>query len=191
MADNHPFHISVKCSLHGIWWLLMLPVFLGGSLFCGILYGFAPKLINVISVIFRRHGLPINILNTYAPYLHRFPFWDRFFSSDLCEIRSLMIVGDLNFTLCPDEVWGGGRKMDPLADFIKNHLLIRNFIDVAPSVLTHTWDNGRSFRAFIAKHIDGVIIHANIIDAMGMPYLSIGNDFISDHRPIFIQWRHK
>lgn len=68
---------------------------------------------------------------------------------------------------------------------------MRNFIDVAPSVLTHTWDNGRSGRAYIAKSIDRVIIHADIIDAMGMPYLSIGNEFISDHRPIFVQCRHK
>eukprot|EP00253_Pinus_taeda_P035371 PITA_35371 len=145
----------------------------------------------MISATFWGHRLPINVLNTYAPYLHRYPFWDRFFSSDLCEIRSLMIVGDMNFTLCPDEVWGGGKKMDPLADFLRNHLLNRNLIDVAPSVLTHSWDNGRTGSAYIAKRIDRVIIHADILDSMGMPYLSIGNDSISDHRPIYIQWRHR
>eukprot|EP00253_Pinus_taeda_P025007 PITA_25007 len=145
----------------------------------------------LLSATFRGQRLPIHILNIYAPYMHRFPFWDHFFSSDLCEIRRLMLVGDMNFTLCPHEVWGGGRKMDPLSDFLRNHLLHRNFIDVAPSVLTHTWDNGRSGDAYIAKRIDRVIIQADIIESVGMPFLSIGNESISDHRPVYIQWRNR
>eukprot|EP00253_Pinus_taeda_P005605 PITA_05605 len=142
----------------------------------------------LLNATFRGHKTPINILNIYAPYVHRSPFWDKLFSSDLCEIRHLLLVGDMNFTLGPDEVWGGGRHMDPISDLMKNHLLHRNFIDIAPSVLTHTWDNGRTGDAYIAKRLDRAIIQADIIEHMGMPFLSIGNESISDHRPIFLQW---
>eukprot|EP00253_Pinus_taeda_P026277 PITA_26277 len=143
----------------------------------------------LLSATFRGHHTPIHILNIYAPYLNRHPFWDKFFSSDLCEIRHLMLVGNMNFTLCPDEVWGGGRKMDPISDFLRSQLLRWNFIDVAPSSLTHTWQNGRTNDAYIAKRIDRVILQSDIIDTMGMPVFSIGNDTISDHRAIYIQWR--
>ena len=54
-----------------------------------------------------------------------------------------------------------------------------------------TWDNGRAEKAYIAKMIDWFIVHVSIIDKMGMPYSSIGNVFISDHRPIYLYWREK
>lgn len=55
-----------------------------------------------------------------------------------------MIVGDLNCTLCSDEVWGSGRKNDPLAGCIKDVMLHRNFVDICPSQMGPTWDNGKN-----------------------------------------------
>lgn len=77
----------------------------------------------LLNVSFRGHRSFVNILNIYAPYKHRFPFWNRFFSSDLCALHHLMLVGDMNFTLEPDDVWGGGRNMDPLSDYLKSCFL--------------------------------------------------------------------
>lgn len=54
-----------------------------------------------------------------------------------------------------------------------------------------TWDNGRIEEAYVAKRIDRFTVHASIIDKMGMPYSSIGNVFIFDHRPIYLSWREK
>lgn len=54
-----------------------------------------------------------------------------------------------------------------------------------------TWENGRSGEAFIAKRLDRFILHASIIDRLGMPFTTIGNVFISDHRPILLNWREK
>jgi len=54
-----------------------------------------------------------------------------------------------------------------------------------------TWDNGRIEEAYIAKRIDQFIVHVNIIDKMGMPYSSIENVYISDHRPISLSWKEK
>lgn len=146
--------------------------------------------------MFRRHShlgfcyvCPINILNIYAPYKNRLPFWEKLFASEIFDIESLMIAGDLNVTLNPEERWGKSRKRDPLADRIKCELLHMNLIDT--SKMMPTWDNGRIEEAYVAKRIDRFTVHASIIDRMGMPYSSIGNVFISDHRPIYLSWREK
>eukprot|EP00253_Pinus_taeda_P004767 PITA_04767 len=52
-----------------------------------------------------------------------------------------------------------------------------------------TWDNGRIDKVYIAKRIDRFIVHGDIIDKMGMPHSSIGNAFISYHRPIYLSWK--
>lgn len=145
----------------------------------------------LISAFLKGQSFNINILNTYAPYKNRLPFWEKLFASEIIELDSLMIVGDLNITLNFDECWGKCRKKDPLADRIKMEFLNKNFVDIAPIKLMPTWDNSRSREAYIAKRIDHFIFHASIIDKMGMPISSIGNAFTSDHKPIFLSWREK
>jgi len=54
-----------------------------------------------------------------------------------------------------------------------------------------TWDNGRSEETYVAKRIDHFIVHASIIDRLGMPFSSIRNVFTTDHRPICLGWREK
>ena len=54
-----------------------------------------------------------------------------------------------------------------------------------------TWDNGRAEKAYISKIIDRFIVHVGIIDKLGMPFSSVGNAFVSDDRPIFLNWREK
>eukprot|EP00253_Pinus_taeda_P027952 PITA_27952 len=102
-----------------------------------------------------------------------------------------MIAGDLNVTLNSDETWGNSRKKDPLADRIKYELLSRNLVDINHPKMLPTWENGRIEEAFIAKRIDRFILHASIIDRLGMPFTTTGNVFISDHRPILLNWREK
>lgn len=102
-----------------------------------------------------------------------------------------MIAGDMNITLSSEECWGKCRKYDPLLDQIKFEFLHRNLLDVSPSKMMPTWDNGRLEGASIAKRIDRFIIHISIIDQMGMPISTIKNAFISDHKPISLRWREK
>eukprot|EP00253_Pinus_taeda_P014782 PITA_14782 len=113
------------------------------------------------------------------------------FASEFFDLEFLIIAGDLNFTLCSDECLGKCRKRDPLADLIKMELLNRNLVDIAPTKMMPTWDNSRSGEAYIAKRIDRFIIHASVIDKMGMPFSFIGITFSSDHRPIVLSWREK
>eukprot|EP00253_Pinus_taeda_P002472 PITA_02472 len=145
----------------------------------------------LITVVIRGYSSPINILNIYAPYKNRSHFWEKFFDSEIFDIDSLMIAGDLNITLCPEEQWGKCKNRDPLSDRIKYELLHRNLGYVVPTKMMPTWNNGRAEEAYIAKRIDRFIVHVSIIDKMGMPFSTIENAFISDHRPISLCWKEK
>lgn len=139
----------------------------------------------------RGHKNPINILNIYAPYKNRMPFWEKLFESKIFDIEFLLIAGDLNITLNMDEIWGSNKKKDPLADRIKNELLSRNWVDILPPKMLPMWENGRIENAYIAKRLDRFILHDSLIDEMGMLFSSIENVFISDHKSIMLGWREK
>lgn len=94
---------------------------------------------------------PIHILNIYAPYKNQYPFWNYLLSSELLEIDSLIIGGDFNCTFCNDEIWGNGKKYDPMGRFIRESIIQNNFIDILPIGQGPTWDNGRSNNSFLAK----------------------------------------
>lgn len=145
----------------------------------------------LISASIRGNDCPINILNIYAPYKNRILFWEKKFALEIFDIETLMIAGDLNVTLSSEERWGNSRKRDPLVDRIKYELLNKNLVDIIPSKMMPTWDNGRIEEAYISKRIDRFILHVSIIDRMGMPYSSIRNVFISDLRPIYLSWKEK
>lgn len=98
-------------------------------------------------------------------------------------------MGDFNIALNTNECWGSGRKSDPLADRLRTEFLMKNLIDVPPKKMAPTWDNRRSGPGYIAKRLDRFIIKASLIAQWGMPEASTGDDFTSDHRPIFLKWR--
>lgn len=133
---------------------------------------------------------PFHILNVYAPYKECFPFWDHFLSSEILDLDSLLIGGDLNCTLSNDEIWGRGRRDDLVGGMIRDAILQHNFFDVYPFMMGPTWDNGRSQDAFLTKRLDRFLIHDRLIDRLGIPTSKIILSFISDHRPISIQWNH-
>lgn len=74
----------------------------------------------------------INILNIYAPYKNRIPFREKHFDSEIFDIESLMIAGDLNLTLSSEERWGNCRNRDLIAERIRNELMLRNLVDIVP-----------------------------------------------------------
>lgn len=145
----------------------------------------------LISAQIRGQNRPINILNVYAPYKNRSIFWDCLFESEILDVESLLIAGDLNITLSRDEIWGNNKNQDAIAVKIRNEFLCRNYIDILPAKILPTWENGRIGSAYVAKRIDRFILHASVIDILGMPFSTIENIFISDHRPIILRWRNK
>eukprot|EP00253_Pinus_taeda_P027392 PITA_27392 len=143
----------------------------------------------LISASVRGHVFMLNFLNIYAPCRNRLPFWERLFASEILDIESLLLAGDLNVTLNPKECWGNCRKKDNLTDRLRMEFISRNLVDVMSERMMPTWDNGRLGQAYIAKRIDRFIINASIIAKWGMPFSLIANEFTSDHRPIILEWR--
>eukprot|EP00253_Pinus_taeda_P034308 PITA_34308 len=133
---------------------------------------------------------PVHILNVYAPYKYQTPFWDLFLSSELLELDSLLIGGDSNCTLCNDEIWGNGRKNDPVGGLICDAIIQHNFVDVQSISFDPTWDNGQSNEVFLAKRLDSSLLHDRLIDRFGSPSVKIIPSFISNHRPISIHWNY-
>lgn len=142
----------------------------------------------LLSASIRGRPQIINILNIYAPYRDRVPFWDMLFGSEILDIKSLLIVGDLNLTLNSAKCWGCCRKQDHMADKMRRELLNRNLVDIIPEKMVPTWDNGRTGPAYIAKRLDRFIINASLIERWGMPMARTGLEPTSDHRPIILEW---
>ncbi len=62
-------------------------------------------------------GITIKVINIYGPYLNRVPFWDSLFCNPLLSGDSLVLGGDLNFSLRQNEVWGLHAHVDSLAGY--------------------------------------------------------------------------
>lgn len=142
----------------------------------------------IIAASIRGCDFPINIINIYASYKSRVPFWKRIFATDLFDIDHLLIAGDLNAALKSEEVWGQGKLNNALADLINFEMLNRNMVDITLVVMKPTWTNGRVGKAYIAKRLYRFIAHINLLDKMGMPSSSVENIIISDHNPILLTW---
>lgn len=129
-----------------------------------------------------------HILNVYALYKNRDSFWNLFFASGIWKIETLLIAGDLNCTLGPDEVWGKGKNSDPIGEKIREAMLHNNLVDICPNFLAPIWDNGRAGEAYIAKRLDRFILHGKLLEKHGIPSSLTLLVFISDHKPISLQW---
>lgn len=53
---------------------------------------------------YRGYAHYFHILNVYVPYKDRDSYWNLLFASGIMEIATLLMAGDLNCILGPDEV---------------------------------------------------------------------------------------
>ena len=51
-------------------------------------------------------GISLTVINVYGPYNNRAQFWDSLFQNPLVNGDSVVLGGDLNFSLGHNEVWG-------------------------------------------------------------------------------------
>ena len=105
----------------------------------------------------------LKILNCYGPYQNRIPYWNLIRDSGLLKEEGLIIGGDLNFTVSANETWGC-TCMDPEADFFYNLFREEGLLDVEPSVLRPTWQNGRGGSAGIGKRLDRFLADVDMLE---------------------------
>ena len=125
----------------------------------------------------------VRILNIYGPYHHREEFWDKVMESGILNDPSLIVVGDLNFTLSASKVWGNGNHYDPLADYFRVALENAH----TPSVLVPSWSNGRVGKVGLDKRLDRFIIDEDLSSSVGRYKswsLAVG---LSHHKPVILQ----
>eukprot|EP00253_Pinus_taeda_P002178 PITA_02178 len=80
------------------------------------------------------------------------------------------------------------RKLDLIADWLKDIIRDYNLVDIRPPRLAPTWDNGRTGDMHVAKTLDRFPLHEHLIDRLGLIHSGIINSFIPDHKPIILKW---
>jgi len=72
--------------------------------------------------------------------------------------ESLLLEGDLNFTMNKDEIWGWMRREDKLSNYLLEKFEACNLVNVEPMVLRPTWFNNWSMDEGIHKRLDHFLV---------------------------------
>ena len=99
----------------------------------------------------------------------------------ILNINNLILVGDLNFTTSPAEIWGLKENLDLLADFFITLLKKYELIGIIPQVLEPTWTNGRSGKEGIKKRLDKFVVKTYLVQSFQWYKTWVGKNKISDH----------
>jgi hypothetical protein len=65
--------------------------------------------------------------------------------------KDIIIVGDMNFTISFEKVWGQSTQLDSLVGFFKSLFLKTSLVDVVPSKVIPMWHNDKSSADSIEK----------------------------------------
>jgi len=93
--------------------------------------------------VFRGCNTVVKIFNIYGPFIDREAFWCRLEYSGILKDPALILLGDLNFTLSPTEIWGS-THWDPSMQYFNTLLRESDLIDLCPIDIGPTWRNGRT-----------------------------------------------
>ena len=134
-------------------------------------------------------GFSVTVFNVYGPYLNRVPFWDGLFQHSFMNRESVIIGGDLNFSLGHSEIWGPHAQEDSLAGYFTQKLVENNLLDIEPIKLKPTWRNNRGGDRRVAKRIDRFLVSEQLVERMLLVQQWVDSGGASDHFPIYIEIR--
>eukprot|EP00253_Pinus_taeda_P015506 PITA_15506 len=133
-------------------------------------------------------GVSLMLLNIYGPCQGREQFWNNLLSRELIKSRSLILGGDLNFSIGTAEAWGPSAREDPLSDFFSNLIPSHNLIDVNLIKSKPTWRNRRTGEGRVAKRLDRFLINESLMRDIPMIRQWVGEGGNSDHFPILLEF---
>eukprot|EP00253_Pinus_taeda_P006494 PITA_06494 len=102
--------------------------------------------------------------------------------------KSLVLGGDLNFSIGRAEAWGPSAREDPLSVFFLNMFSVNNLIDINLLKLKPTWRNRRTGDARVAKRLDRFLINDELAARIPMFRQWIEEGGCSDHFPVFLEF---
>ena len=109
----------------------------------------------------------LKILNIYAPYNKILKFWVGIFQSGILANMSLIVVGDFNFMMSNQGIWGDVKSEDSLTYFFTAKFEEMKLVDVVPNVMIPTWSNGRCRGVGLAKWLDEFFLAKNLCEDFG------------------------
>jgi hypothetical protein len=135
----------------------------------GLAMGWNPKKINLVNswgfpggqgmkIFVEDLGRSFTVLNIYGPTHDHPKFWNDLLAKYFLKYPSLILGGDLNFSIGAAESWGQKSQIDSLSTFFAHKLEGAGLIDVNPIRLGPTWRNKRMGEDYIAKWLDCFLI---------------------------------
>jgi len=137
----------------------------------GVLCGWNPKFCDfkafstsagiLVQGFMRGCDTLVKFFNIYGPFRDREVFWRKLADCGILKDPALILLGDLNFTLSPTEIWGSNH-WDPLMQFFNSLLRESDLIDLCPIDIGPTWRNGRIAGRGISKRIDRFLMASSL-----------------------------
>jgi hypothetical protein len=127
------------------------------------------------------------LLNLYGPCKDILLFYNSLDKSGLLSTKHLIIGGDLNIILSPEEAWGGTPGIGFNGEHYKALFNKNNLFDISPDKLVLTWRNDRTGMEAIARRLDRFLVVGDLISDIGLYRSWVEYPFISDHALIFLQ----
>jgi endonuclease/exonuclease/phosphatase family metal-dependent hydrolase len=101
-------------------------------------------------------------------------------------LKNLIMVGDFNLLLSPEEAWGGNRT--GLVDGYYSDLFsYKSSFDIKPAKLVPTWRNGRQGQEAISRRLDRCLVAETLLSEVGFYRSWVELPFVSDHAPVLLQ----
>ena len=107
--------------------------------------------------------------------------------SEFLEVNSpvnLVLAGDLNISLSPNEKKGGQRDRDFMLGFVEEIISNWDLNDLKPKSGRFTWSNHRAGVANISARLDRFLVSSSLIEGQSLVSTKILLKLTSDHHPI-------
>ena len=112
----------------------------------------------------RGHRNMPHIINLYAHDQERRIFWDWMDRSEILSLSNLIIAGDFNSSLHPDDIWGRDGRADPLENHLRSLFSFQNICDLKMDDSSPMWYNCKNGDATISKRLDRFLIKEDLVD---------------------------
>ena len=129
--------------------------------------------------------------NIHGTYEGREVLWNSLFHLQCLKKYSLIIEGDLNFSLNRREIWGHHVKPNMLAWFFHNHLVQSGLVDVEAFKIRPSYVNNKHGVEEVSKQLGMFLVHFSLLQGFARYKSWIGSSRCLDHYHIWFELGHK